>query len=117
MHLFSPRSVALCYQTLYVTLCLAKDCIVLGGDIFDFRWSVQGSHAATLAATHQWLIELLSTTEPNVEIVFLPGNHDCHPDFLAQLQSLASCQPRFGWAEHHLQIGDTLFLRGRPGRR
>ncbi len=89
----------------------ASDSLVLGGDIFDFRWSVQGSHQATLDATRKWLHELLDATGDR-PIVYLPGNHDCHPDFLQVLEELSRSEPRFSWAEHHLQIGDCLFLHG-----
>ncbi len=111
LHLFSPRS-----DAAYVPAKLAETnsedrCIVLGGDIFDFRWSVRGSHELTLAAAVQWLEELLERTE-QAHIRFIPGNHDCHPEFLHLLTQLAHREPRFDWYEHHFQIDDTLFLHG-----
>lgn len=110
LHLFSPRSTA---QKIAADIALRSqdnDCVILGGDIFDFRWSTQGSHIATLEAASDWLTELLAKT--SVPIIYLPGNHDCHPDFLAELQKLQSRDPRFSWVEHHLQIEDCLFLHG-----
>lgn len=110
LHLFSPRSNGQNMASIIADRSQESDCIVLGGDIFDFRWSTRGSHDNTLRAANNWLTELLAST--NVPIVYLVGNHDCHPDFLESLQALHSSEPRFTWAEHHLQLGECLFLHG-----
>lgn len=111
LHLFSPRSDAAYVPDKLAETKTADRCIVLGGDIFDFRWSVRGSHELTLAAAVHWLEELLERTE-QAHIRFIPGNHDCHPEFLHLLTQLAQREPRFDWYEHHFQLGDTLFLHG-----
>ena len=111
LHLFSPRSVGEKVVTQFSTLSQDCDCLVLGGDIFDFRWSDHGSHLATLDAARRWLLDLLHVTG-EIPIVFLPGNHDSHPEFLAMLDALAAGEPRLTWAAHHLQIADCLFLHG-----
>jgi UDP-2,3-diacylglucosamine pyrophosphatase LpxH len=110
LHLFSPRSSGQQIVTEIAQRSHQYECIVLGGDIFDFRWSTQGSHGATLQAASEWLLRLLATTR--VPLLYLPGNHDCHPDFLNDLQALHVREPRLLWAEHHLQIADCLFLHG-----
>lgn len=111
LHLFSPRSDACQIRKQLSLVTCHEQCIVLGGDIFDFRWSDKGGHLATLRAAHSWLYDLLESTG-DTQIVFLPGNHDCHPEFLAQLSELADEVPRFTWFDHHVQIGDSLFLHG-----
>ncbi len=111
LHLFSPRSSAEKIQRQISVERNADQCIVLGGDIFDFRWSVRGGLAGTIQAARNWLDDLLASSG-DAHIRFLPGNHDCHPDFLNALAELADCEPRFAWHEHHLQLGDCLFLHG-----
>ncbi len=111
LHLFSPRSVATGIQNDLARHQAAHECIVLGGDIFDFRWSTQGSHEATLAAANLWLTQLLAQTGQS-SVIFLPGNHDCDPIFLKQLSSLAERDPRFSWFDHHVQIKNSLFFHG-----
>lgn len=111
LHLFSPRSAADAIPEQLASLQGADQCIVLGGDIFDFRWSIQGSHSRTLDAAVKWLETLLANTG-QAHVRFVPGNHDCHPEFLELLNDLASSDSRFGWHEHHFQIGDALFLHG-----
>ena len=111
LHLFSPRSAGERTRRQLVDFSDPEQCIVLGGDIFDFRWSDKGSHLATLDAAQGWIEDLLATTGDS-QIIFLPGNHDCHPDFLRRLAEIAQHDHRFRWRDHHVQIGDSLFLHG-----
>lgn len=111
LHLFSPRSDASHIPELLEQTGDSDRCIVLGGDIFDFRWSIRGSHQLTLAAAINWLEELLERTG-QAHLRFIPGNHDCHPEFLQLLTQLAQQRPRFEWFEHHFQLGNSLFLHG-----
>jgi len=111
LHLFSPRSDAAHIPQQLAHVNAADQCLVLGGDIFDFRWSIRGSHELTLVAAIHWLEELLANTG-DAHIRFLPGNHDCHPEFLARLAELSQLEPRFDYSEHQLQHGDALFLHG-----
>lgn len=87
------------------------ECIVLGGDIVDFKWSTQGGLAATIEAAGAWLEQLLLRTG-DCRIFYLAGNHDCHPAYTDSLRFLASQNPRFEWYEHTLQIRDCLFMHG-----
>jgi DNA repair exonuclease SbcCD nuclease subunit len=111
LHLFSPRSAADRVHRQLSEFCNADQCIVLGGDIFDFRWSDRGSRQETLQAAREWLEELLVGTG-NSQVLFLPGNHDCDAEFLLGLSQLAAKEPRFHCYDHHAQIGDSLFLHG-----
>ncbi len=111
LHLFSPRSAAHAIPGLLAQTTTSDQCIVLGGDIFDFRWSIRGSHDLTLAAAVEWLEVLLANTG-EAHLRFVPGNHDCHPEFLELLTQLANRNSRFEWYEHHFQIGNALFLHG-----
>lgn len=111
LHLFSPRSRGAGIPAQLEAFRRKDQCIVLGGDIFDFRWSDHGGLDSTLAAAGVWLTQLLELTGDS-DVVFLPGNHDCHPMFLALLDQTAQANPRFSWCDHHLQLGDCLFLHG-----
>lgn len=111
LHLFSPRSAAALMAEQLSQLQSHEHCIVLGGDIFDFRWSVEGNLRETIRAAINWLENLLASSG-QAHVRFLPGNHDCHPDFLQQLTDLAQRDQRFGWFEYQMQIGDCLFLHG-----
>ncbi|QDV28087.1 Calcineurin-like phosphoesterase superfamily domain protein [Aureliella helgolandensis] len=111
LHLLSPRSACPHIETELADYAGAHKCIVLGGDIFDFRWSDRGGHDQTLEATSRWLQDLQLATE-NTDIIYLPGNHDCHPDFLEQLEKLSQQSKNFSWQPHHLQLGNNLFFHG-----
>lgn len=111
LHLFSSRSDGdRCLETLerYQQEC---QCIVLGGDVFDLRWSRLDGLTPTIGAAVDWIEMLLERTGRS-RILYLAGNHDCHPDFAAAMSSLASRYERLGWFEHALQIGDALFVHG-----
>ncbi|MCA9129677.1 MAG: metallophosphoesterase [Planctomycetales bacterium] len=111
LHLFSPRSVAQDVQLQLRAYDRPAQCVVLGGDIFDFRWSTHASLQATLLAAQCWLIDLLENLV-HAHVLFLPGNHDCQPEFLESLNVLSDRFPRFGWKPHHWQLGCNLFLHG-----
>lgn len=90
---------------------LAEDCIVLGGDIFDFKWSTLGDMPSTFRASIEWLQAFLKKTGQS-RVVYLSGNHDCHPEFEKTLQDLAAREPRFQWEPFTFRAGDILFLHG-----
>jgi UDP-2,3-diacylglucosamine hydrolase len=111
LHLFSPRSAAAGLDDQIAAYREAHECIILGGDIFDFKWSTHSHWRATLAAADQWLRDLLDKSGES-QIVYLAGNHDCHPEFLEQLDRLAKKAERLSWHPHAAQLGDCLFLHG-----
>lgn len=111
LHLFSPRSRPTGIQEELTAFREPDQFIVLGGDIFDFRWSDKGGLGPTLQAAVAWLRELRNATG-DCQLIFLAGNHDCHPQFLEQLELLARELPRFVWSEHWIQLADCLFLHG-----
>ena len=110
LHLFSSWSSGEAILPQLKTQQLPTECIVLGGDIFDFRWSTHGGLASSLQHASHWLRTLLDATG-DCQIVYLLGNHDSHPLFQETLQALSS-NPRFSWASHTLQLGNNLFLHG-----
>jgi hypothetical protein len=111
LHLFSPRSAGTPVAERLLERSREVDCIVLGGDIFDFRWSDRGSHQKTLDDAQAWLERFANACAPTW-VAFLPGNHDCHPDFLYRLSRLSDRHDNFIWLPHHFRLGDCLFLHG-----
>ena len=88
-----------------------SQCIVLGGDTFDFRWSTQGGFEHTCDSAVRWLEELLDATG-EASIYFLLGNHDCLPEFEKRLRAHSEIEPRFHLVPHVLLLADCMFLHG-----
>ncbi len=111
LHLFSSRSDADANVDRLSEFQSESQCIVLGGDIFDLRWSRKGGLQPTTDAALAWLHRLLDRTGRS-QILYLAGNHDCHPHFAMVMQVLSEECQRFHWIEHALQIGESLFIHG-----
>lgn len=111
LHLLSPRSMAEKWQSSIDAACRGCQLIVLGGDIFDFRWATMGGHLATLRAGRWWLNELLRKN-PDARVVYLLGNHDSHPDMQLLLEDVAVKTGRLEWHSESFRLGDCLFCHG-----
>jgi UDP-2,3-diacylglucosamine pyrophosphatase LpxH len=111
LHLFSRRSQADRYRDQLHATAREADCFVLGGDIFDFRWSTLGSCSLTIDAAIRWLEEIIAP-HPNCQFHFVLGNHDCNRNFVARLDKLASATPNLTWYEDYVRLGHSLFLHG-----
>ena len=111
LHLLSPRSLAAKWMPAIDAACRDSRLIVLGGDIFDFRWATLGGHEATLKAARRWLESLL-TRHAHATIVYVMGNHDSHPDMQALLDDLSRVHAQFLWRAESYQVADCLFCHG-----
>lgn len=111
LHLFSSRSTAHEHEEAIRRVAGEVDLMVLGGDLFDFRWSRVGSAAATTAASLDWLDRIIDTS-PAVRWAFLFGNHDGDAVFLRGLRKWATRRSDFEIAGDVLRVGDTVFLHG-----
>ena len=111
LHLLSRRSSAASHLHHIHDAARRSDHFVLGGDIFDFKWSTLSSLDEALAAAEDWLCALASTS-PGCRFHFLLGNHDYHPALIQRLPALASRLPNFAWEHFFLRMGDTVFLHG-----
>lgn len=109
LHVFSGRSVGESLPNQLPKAFPDANLLVLGGDIFDFKWSHLGE-TGTLVAAERWLLSVLE--EWQGKVMFLAGNHDCLPKFLDVMQNVAHRCDRFSWHDHHVQLGDALFLHG-----
>lgn len=88
-----------------------KQWIMLGGDIFDFRWAEHTSHHQTLDAIRSWL-EQLFTRYPDARVAYVLGNHDSHPEMFPLLNDLSRAYSRFVWDPVWVRLGDCLFCHG-----
>ena len=87
------------------------DVLVLGGDIFDFKWSTLASHDETIQAAGQWIRDLLDTN-PNCQVSYVLGNHDFDQELMKQLDQITADRESFSWHPYHMQLGGSLFLHG-----
>lgn len=111
LHLFSRRSIGQRHWDQHQDLISAAKSIVLGGDMFDLRWSQMGDLDATLRAADDWLENAISLN-PDAGWSYLLGNHDCHPQLQAMLQNVSQRHANFSWNPTHLRIGQNVFLHG-----
>ena len=85
--------------------------LVLGGDIFDFRWSCYSDLPQSLAAVSNWL-EAIHEKNPHLRIAYVMGNHDCLLPSQPEFHHFTRAFDRFTWEEHQFCIGHQLFLHG-----
>lgn len=84
---------------------------VLGGDIFDFRWSTLASSRESVQVASQWLRSLI-TDFPDCRFHYVLGNHDHQETFLSELDHLVAGNANFAWYPLCLRIGNAVFLHG-----
>jgi len=111
LHLFSQRSIGQRLWEQHRSQIASAKSIVLGGDIFDFRWSRYRSLDATLVAAADWLESAL-VLNPAASWVYLLGNHDSHPRMQSLLSSLCERHSNFAWSPTVWRIGTNVFLHG-----
>lgn len=111
LHLFSQRSLAPGHVDLLQATSSAARVFVLGGDIFDFRWSTLGRADATAKAAIRWLDDLVGS-HSRCDFHFVLGNHDCNGQFVAALQSYSATRPNLFAHPYYLRLGKSIFLHG-----
>jgi hypothetical protein len=105
LHHFSRRSDADQHDESIHAAAEQSDVFVLGGDIFDFKWSTLSTLDETIVAARDWLAELTSS-HPRCQFHFLLGNHDHDLQFIGELQRTSRATPNFAWEPYFLRIGD-----------
>ena len=111
LHLFCDRSCADQSLDKIKQAASLSNHFVLGGDIFDMKWSRIGSRRETIQAAIAWLEDFIRPFA-DCRFYFLLGNHDCGADMVHELDRLTGTWPNFSWHDQHLLIEDTLFLHG-----
>lgn len=111
LHLYSRRSIGQQRWESSLHLVQPSDLVVLGGDIFDLRWSQLGSLDHTQKVAEEWIEQAIAKA-PSAQWVYLLGNHDCSPAFQQVLIRVAEKYSNFEWQEYHFRQGSHLFLHG-----
>lgn len=111
LHCFSSRSTVSSYDALIREVIGRNDVCVLGGDLFDFRWSQIGHEEASIEEALSWLNRYYDEF-PAKQFVFLSGNHDAHGGFVDRLRQWAETKDRFVCGLDAIIAGDTLFVHG-----
>ena len=110
LYLFSPKSVADPDPFWIARRYSDKERLLLGGGIFDFRWSRCGSTAATRSTSEQWLRRLFDRWSGS--IAYLPGNHDSHPEFVRLPDRFQEQISELTWEFYFARFGDVICLHG-----
>lgn len=111
LHLLSRRSSAPRLDAMIRKAVGEAPIAILGGDIFDFRWSTHPNLEQSIARSMDWLEQLVSS-ETHCQFHYLLGNHDSNPEFVAALDRLSRQLPRLQWHRHLLRLDHSVFLHG-----
>jgi UDP-2,3-diacylglucosamine hydrolase len=110
LHLFANRSDAHRYLREIAVAASHAEAFVLGGDIFDFRWSrIPILRAVDRAA--QWLSELAESA-PQCQFHLVLGNHDYHQALIDRLVRLEKQTVNLSWHRYYVRLGSSIFLHG-----
>jgi UDP-2,3-diacylglucosamine pyrophosphatase LpxH len=111
LHLFCDRSVAKQHFSSFHAAA-GKSChFVLGGDIFDLKWSRLGSTSETLSAAQKWVTDFVRPF-PNCQFHYLLGNHDCAPPLVEKLDEVSASIANLKIHPYVLRIDNRVFLHG-----
>ncbi len=111
LHLLANRSTGPMVQRAIDEAISQSHTFILGGDIFDFRWSSYRSHERSIEQSIRYLKNLLAIN-PECQFHYILGNHDALPGFTQRLEQLAGSNPKLQWHPHLLRIGSSVFLHG-----
>ena len=85
--------------------------VVLGGDIFDFRWTTLPTIEHSANEAIQMLTSLVQKNR-ECEFHYLLGNHDHHQSFVRRLKRLAGDESNLSRHPYYLRLGRSLFVHG-----
>ncbi len=111
LHLYSRRSQAPRHAVAIHAAAAKAGTFVLGGDIFDFRWSTLPTADETVRQALRWLDDLVAS-HPGCDFHFVQGNHDCNRRFISALESYSAARPNLHVHDHVLRLEKNVFLHG-----
>jgi UDP-2,3-diacylglucosamine hydrolase len=111
LHMFARRSQAERHADAIWAIAGRADTFVLGGDIFDFRWTTLSTIRDTVDAAIRWLDALIEP-HPECDFHFVLGNHDSHEHFVERLARRAESAENLWWHPYYVRLGSSLFLHG-----
>lgn len=110
LHLFANRSNAHHYLEEIALAASHAEAFVLGGDIFDFRWSLIPILRAVERAA-DWISELAESC-PQCHFHLVLGNHDYHQALIDRLVELEKQVSNLSWHRYYVRLGNSVFLHG-----
>jgi UDP-2,3-diacylglucosamine hydrolase len=111
LHLCSRRSRAAMHVPAIHAAAARASTFILGGDIFDFRWSTLPSADETVRHAIRWLDDLLAS-HPRCDFHFIQGNHDCNRRFVSALETYGATRPNLSLHPYLLRLDKNVFLHG-----
>jgi len=111
LHLCSRRSQAPRHVPAIHEAASRAGTFILGGDIFDFRWSTLPSSEETVRHAIRWLDDLVAS-HPRCDFHFVQGNHDCNRRFISALETYSTTRPNLMLHAYVLRQGTNMFLHG-----
>jgi UDP-2,3-diacylglucosamine pyrophosphatase LpxH len=111
LHLFSRRSNGPEHLAAIHAAAARARMLILGGDIFDFRWSTYPTIEQSVHAAMRWLDELVAS-HPHCDFHFIQGNHDCNRRFTVALETYSTTRPNLSLHPYVLRQGKNVFLHG-----
>jgi UDP-2,3-diacylglucosamine pyrophosphatase LpxH len=111
LHLCSRRSRAELHMPAIHATARRANSFILGGDIFDFRWSTLPSADETVKHALRWLDDLVAS-HPQCDFHFIQGNHDCNRRFVSALESYSATRPNLNLHAYVFRQGKNVFLHG-----
>ncbi len=111
LHLLSKRSQADRHEEQIRDKAAQAGAFVLGGDIFDFRWSTAGSPTQSVDAAIGWLDRLV-LSNPQCQFHFVFGNHDYNRRFIDALEDYETSVVNLYSHRYLLRLGGSVFLHG-----
>lgn len=111
LHMFSRRSQHGRYARAIPEAIAESQLCVLGGDIFDFRWTTLSGVEETVERGIGWLVSLIEAN-PSCDIHYVLGNHDHTEPLMDRLQELSVRYETFEWHRYYFRCDDKFFLHG-----
>jgi UDP-2,3-diacylglucosamine hydrolase len=111
LHIFAERSIANEHLEAIGRAARRGPCLVLNGDIFDFKWTTLKCIDSTIDQAVAWL-EILSQEHPGCQIHYVLGNHDGLKPFAHRVAELCQACPNLKLHSAVLRLGNKLFMHG-----
>lgn len=111
LHLCSRRSRAAGHLPAIHQAASRAGAFILGGDIFDFRWSTLPTPEETVQHAIRWLDDLVASHH-QCDFHFVQGNHDCNRRFISALETYGATRPNLKLHSYILRQGKNVFLHG-----
>jgi UDP-2,3-diacylglucosamine hydrolase len=111
LHLLSRRSQAQKHEAQIQETAGRAKTFVLGGDIFDFTWSVYSSPQRSVEEAMRWIDRLVGANTA-CQFHFIFGNHDYNRRFISALEDYERSTVNLTTHRYVLRLDESVFLHG-----